>query len=193
MSFNSNEDALNFLLDEFFIYRGLEELEKYSKNQKNELELIMQNCYEILNDINKIQSNIQINEKMNNIKKSSSIKSYTYNSNENIKLKNKIPNKKDQNYIRRLKNNIDINTLFRKRYMVKSTLKAEDSGIFNNDKNIINLRRQHSSNYSKNKTKLIKTDRTYLSVRNSKMGSKPKERNLSKKTTTKHFTISLID
>ena len=192
MSFNSNEDALNFLLDEFFIYHGLEDLEKYSKNQENDLGIIMQNTYELINEIKKIKSNIH------NVHVKKKLKSCTYN-NSFGNIKNKIPNKIDKNKIRKLKTN-DINAMFKQKYLHKSSLKSNgpDSDIINGNKsknkNIINLRRQYSLyNYTNNETVLSKYNKNYLSVRNIKTENKPKEKNKSKNKSIKHFTISLLD
>ncbi len=189
MSFNSNEDALNFLLDEFFIYRGLEELEKNSKNQENELELLMQNTCELLNEIKKMKLNIHIKKKA---------KACTYN-NSYGNIKNKIPYKIDKNKIENRKQN-DINTIFKKKYLYKSNIKRNETDYNtinqkkNKNKNVIILRRQYTSNYyTTSETTLTKYNRSYLSARNIKTENKQKEKNKSKNKSIKHFTISLLD
>ena len=49
-------EDLNFLIDEFFIYHGLEDLEKKSLSQDNELNQLMEEGYQILSDIRFINS-----------------------------------------------------------------------------------------------------------------------------------------
>ena len=70
MSFKYS-DQFNFLLDEFFVYQGLDDLEKNSIKQDNKLDSMMQNCYDLLNEIKKIKS--KITKKFNKIQNSSII------------------------------------------------------------------------------------------------------------------------
>ena len=95
MSSKKNEDGLIFLLDEFFINKGLEDLETNAINQYNELESMMLKCHQILKDIYKIQSNINIVEKENQMNNQPSIKKYLYIPNNEYKkntykIRNKI-------------------------------------------------------------------------------------------------------
>ena len=52
-------EDLNFLIDEFFIYHGLEDLEKKSLSQDNELNQLMEEGYKILSNIDFIHSVIK--------------------------------------------------------------------------------------------------------------------------------------
>ena len=205
MSSKLKEDALNFLLDEFFIYHGLEDLEKHSTNQVNSLESLMQASYELLNQIYKIKLNIKITEKVNQKKNISSIKRYTYAYNKNKKKKN-ISNdvKKDKELINKDINRnsfviqkcikqIDINSLCFKKSGENSHLKKDKSCNFTHVDNIQkirikNLKKQISPDFE-HKNKIINNANNYMSDKNIKL----KGRNRNKKIAIRHFSISLLD
>ena len=210
----SNEDAFNFLLDEFFIYHGLDDLEKSSTHQDNELESMMLNCYELLNEINKIQSNMNIVEKVNEIKKITSIKRYSFNQikylrNSNIKDKknnnDNLNKKNDRNNIivkrnsfgffnQSLEQKLDINYIFSNKGAENSIFKKDKSNNLNNNKKkkAINLKKQYSPRNNK-KIQLINKENYSLSYKNNKGVKKLSDRKKLKKASIKHFTISLLD
>ena len=210
----SNEDAFNFLLDEFFIYHDLDDIEKHSIKQDNELESMMLNCYEILNEINKIQSNLNITKKVNEIKNLSSIKRYSNNQIKLIKNPNKIDKKYNNHNLNRsnnvnniiLKRNsfgffkplldkkLDINSLFSIGSSKNETFQKNKSSILNHNskKKAINLKKQYSQKNNKNIRFIIK-DKYSLCNKKIKAVKKLSERNKIKKVNIKHFTISLLD
>ena len=216
MSSKLKEDAIIFLLDEFFINHGLDDLEKNSLKQDNELESIMQHCSKILNEIYKIKSNIIITEKVNNIKKISSKKSYTYiphdfkkkidkNQINKVSITGNNTNFKkikrhsfgnfdtsiDKNGLKR----IDINSLYLKSNNNSNLSRDKSEDIHCCKKNLIINLKQLSPNNIYIKNRLIKSNKSHVNTKDIK---KDKEfrfssRNKSKKKAIKHFSISLID
>ena len=198
MSSKVKEDALNFLIDEFFIYHGLDDLEKHSTNQDNTLESLMQKSYELLNEIYKIKTNIKITKKINHIKNCSAINKYTFayehskkkkiNSSKSNDLKNIDINRKSfgiQNCIRQ----IDINSLcFKKKENIN--LKKDKSSVFTNVQKIKikNFKKQNSQNIE-HKNKIMSNVNNYMSDKN----IKKTERKRNKKIAARHFAVSLLD
>ncbi len=210
MSFKSKKEKtinFNFLLDEFFINHGLDEIEKHSTKQDNDLESIMLSSYDILNEIYKIKANIKITEKVNQIKNISSINRYTYKSNIKNKKEKKIEKKnnsiknKNSNSLEIYRNDsdiqkcirqIDINSLILKKneniYLKKD--KSSNYIYLNNGqkKKMINLKKQYSSK-NENKNRIINNENNSMSDKNIKKN----ERNKNKKINIRHFTVSLLD
>ena len=198
MSSKLKKDALSFLIDEFFIYHGLDDLEKHSTNKDNTLESLMQKSYELLNEIYKIKSNIIITKKVNHIKNISTINkiAHTYehnkkkknNSSESNDLKNININRKSfgiQQCIRQ----IDINSLcFKKKE--NPNLKKDKSCDFTNVQKIknINLKKQYSQNFEHH-NKIMTNEKNDVGDKNIKRI----ERKKNKKKCFRNFTISLLD
>ena len=198
MSSKSKVDALNFLIDEFFIYHGLDDLEKHSTNKDNTLESLMQTSYELLNEIYKIKSNIKITKKLNKIKNISTINKYahTYDHNKNKKnnsskgndLKNIDINRKSFG-IQKCIRQIDINSLSLKK-KENPNLKKDKSCDFTNVRKIknINLKKQYSQNFEHH-NKIMSSEKKDVNDKNIKRI----ERKRNNKKAIRHFTVSLLD
>ena len=210
MSFKSKKEKtinFNFLLDEFFINHGLDEIEKHSTNQDNDLESIMLSSYDILNEIYKIKANIKITEKVNQIKNISSINRYTYKSNIKNKKEKKIEKKnnsiknKNSNSLEIYRNDFDIQKCIRQIDINSLILKKNENIYLKKDKSsnyiylnngqkkkMINLKKQYSSK-NENKNRIINNENNSMSDKNIKKN----ERNKNKKINIRHFTVSLLD
>ena len=212
----------NFLLDEFFIYHGLEDIEKNSINQDNELDKLMISCYEMINQINKIKSNIKITEKVRQIKQMHTINKYNSRPNASREiLTNKNDKTKDENsnYVnlnmsilnhRNIKRNsfcyfktrihkksskhIDVNALFYKKSFGNLVLKNNKSDNLSQfDKSKINdLKKYYSPSLSIQNSNLSISDINYMK-KDCKKENKNNGNKRKQKLTTKHFRISLLD
>ena len=211
----------NFLLDEFFIYKGLDDLERQSIKQDEELELLMSNCYEILNKINKIKSSIRINEKVKQIKQLSFIDKYGYKICKKKEISKKKEDKKIGNISNRSSNlnlvnvkrnsfcNIqkktekskknEVNPLYSKKSLISLELKDDDDKNNNsnnivqiNNYKILDLKGHYSPNLSIKKNKLNRSD-IYLDRNSKKENNKVNNKKFIKKLTIKKFKISLLD
>ena len=177
----------NFLLDEFFIYHGLEDIEKNSNNQNNELDKLMINCYEMINQINKIKSNIKITEKVKQIKQMHTINKYNSrpNASREILTKKNDKNKKEikdenSNYVNSnqsflIHRNIKRNSFcyFKTRIYKKSSKQIEANLFYKKSFGNLVLKNNKSENLSQiNKTKINDLKKYYspsLSIQNSNL------------------------
>ena len=178
----------NFLLDEFFIYHGLEDIEKNSINQDNELDKLMISCYEMINQINKIKSNIKITEKVRQIKQMHTINKYNSRPNasreilttKNDKTKKEIKDE-NSNYVNSKKSllihrNIKRNSFcyFKTRIHKKSSKHIDVNALFYKKSfgNLV-LKNNKSDNLSQfDKTKINDLKKYYspsLSIQNSNL------------------------
>ena len=218
MSLKKKEDAVLFLLDEFFINKGLEDIENNSINQYNELESMMLKCHQILKDIYKIQSNINIAEKENQMNNPPSIKKYLYIPNNEYKKnshkmgKNISKNKINKtSYMRNTGNGLKNKNIRRNSFgyfessiekkslkrininpLIPKNNKNKISNIFyNKNAKISNLKKQLSQYSQKNR--LIESKKNSLSSKDIKKKNRRSEKYKNKKINIRHFTISLMD
>ena len=209
---SSKTTDFNFLLDEFFIYHGLDDIEKHSENQDNELELMMQNCYKILKDIYKMQSKINNDQEINKIKNISIISRNTYNPHElkKIFIKKSIKSYKSVNSLNKTNNlntfnmnkssnkkkdlkKIEIIPLLNKYNKENKSLNINISYNLKYIKNnyLINLKKQYSPNYKNKKENLINNEKSNLKSNNIIKINKLTEKN--KKIIKKNSRISVLD
>ena len=130
----------NFLLDEFFIYHGLEDIEKHSTIQDNELDKLMISCYEMISQINKIKSNISITEKVKQIKQMHTINKYNSRPNASREFLTKKNNK------------------------TKKEIKDENSNYINSNKSILINRNIKRNSFCYFKSRIYKKSSKHINV-----------------------------
>ena len=172
-------DDFNFLLDEFFVYQGLDDLEKNSIKQDYKLDSMMQTCYQLLNEIKKIKSKIKI---------SSIVKKYSYNPNKNrnnSQLKRKSLGNTEINN----SNHIYFNKILSEGNIEQSKNNISLSYLKKNK--IINLKKQYSISKQNNIINPVKINS--ISEQNMKYRNKIIEKKRYRKKYMRQFTVSLLD
>lgn len=177
---SKNVDQFNFLLDEFFVYQGLDDIEKNSIKQDNKLDLMMQNCYDLINEIKKIQS--KISKKYIQTKNSSIIKRSSY------KFENRNNSKLNLLKIKSL-GNTGINISSHNNLLsnnIKKSNKYINLSYFKKNK-IINLKKQYSPNLVSNINNRINLEKMNISNQNVKNRNKNIERKKNEKNNLQLF------
>ena len=207
---SSKTTDFNFLLDEFFIYHGLDDIEKDSENQDNELESMMQICYKLLKDIYKMQSKINKDQEINKIKNISIISRNTYNPQElkKIFIKKSIKSNKSVNSLNKINNfntfnmnkssnkkkdlkKIEIIPLLNKYNKENKSLNISYNLKYIKNNYLKNVKKQYSPNYKNKKEKQINNEKSNLKNNNIIKINKLTENN--KKIIKKNSKISLLD